>query len=217
MNHDLYFLPLITRALEQADRAAALLQAFVEIEELGRRPAYARGFENFGRFMAEVRHHLVSREGQAADAESMRTLLVELATGAFGGNEAERAALADLIRAHPELSEVCQQLISTVGTSGDEERVVGLRLMRDRAVIAHLELDCEHPRQSIGSILPGDYALETESGRLLWEARLTARDLLWGAAFPGRALDLAADTGEPPAIVTREERLLGGELILRSP
>jgi len=214
MNHDLYFVPMIARALSQADPAGALRRAFAEIEELGRQPAYARGFENFHRFMAEVQRHATSDELHESDVESIRALLVELTTGAFDGNEDERKAVLDLVLSTPRLQAEYEQLSAVVGADGRKAKTATINLLKGAELLARIEFDRAHPRASVGRVLPGDYSLALETGRVIWEGRLAARDLLWSAAFPERALDLAADTGGRPTTVTREEQLLGGELML---
>jgi len=215
MNQDLYFLPVIVRALEQADHADAIGRAFAEIEELGRQPAYSRGFENFHRFMAEVQRHAASDELHQIDVESIRALLVELATDTFDGDAGERQAVLDLIVSEPQLQTEYEQLSATVGSQGGEAETVILNLSRNAEPLTRMEFHRERPRASVGYVLPGDYSLTLETGRVIWEGHLTARDLLWSEAFPERALDLAADIGGRPTTTTREEQLLGGELILR--
>jgi len=215
MNQDLYFVPMIARALEQADHADALGRAFAEIEELGRLPAYSRGFENFHRFMPEVRRHSASDELHQVDVESIRALLVELATDTLDGDAGERQAVLDLIHSVPRLQAEYERLSATVGAHGSEAETVTMNLLKDAELLTQIEFDRQHPRASVGRVLPAHYSLALETGRVIWEGRLVARDLLWSAAFPGRALDLAADTGGRPTTTTREEQLLGGELTLR--
>jgi hypothetical protein len=215
MNQDLYFVPVIARALEQADRANALGRAFAEIEELGRQPVYSRRFENFHRFMAEVQRHAASDELHQVDVESIRELLVELATDTFDGNAEERQAVLDVILSQPRLTAEYEQLSATVGADGRKVKTTTINLLKGAELLTRIEFDREPPRASVGRVLPGDYSLALETGRVIWEGHLTARDLLWSAAFPERALDLAADTGGRPTTMTREEQLLGGELALR--
>ena len=165
--------------------------------------------------MAEVRHHSVSAEVHQIDIESIRMLLVELVTGTVDGNEDDRKAAADLVLSEPALREEYARLRDAIGTTVDETAVACLQLLKNGEIVTRFELDREHPRQSLANVMPGDYSLVLETGRGIWEGCLTPRDLLWGIAFPGRALDLAADTGERPTTATREEQLLGSELILR--
>ena len=51
MNDDLYFLPMIARALQQPDPEGALREAFERIRAMGQDPRYRRGYEQFLRFV----------------------------------------------------------------------------------------------------------------------------------------------------------------------
>jgi hypothetical protein len=70
-------------------------------------------------------------------------------------------------------------------------------------------------KQIIKNAKPGTYTIKLNTGRVLWEDRLTEKDLLWVYAFPEEGLPLAADTGDRNPIRTREVKILDGELILR--
>lgn len=69
--------------------------------------------------------------------------------------------------------------------------------------------------EKIRNIKPGHYDVRLNTGRILWQGELTERDLVWTAAFPEMDMTLAADTGDHAEHMTREIRLLEGELIIR--
>jgi hypothetical protein len=54
MSNDLYFIPLISKAVSQSSPRVALKKAFTEIIMIGKLPEYRRGFMQFRRFMAKV-------------------------------------------------------------------------------------------------------------------------------------------------------------------
>jgi hypothetical protein len=54
MSDDLYFVPILAQALGQGDVAAALRDAFAQIQAKGRLPRYHRGYRQFIGFMREV-------------------------------------------------------------------------------------------------------------------------------------------------------------------
>ena len=54
MCDDLFFIPIITRALQQQDPRVALREALEKIKTMGRSPRYSRGYEQFLRFMDEI-------------------------------------------------------------------------------------------------------------------------------------------------------------------
>ncbi len=62
---------------------------------------------------------------------------------------------------------------------------------------------------------PGLYTIKLNTGRFLWEGRLTEQELLWKYAFPEESFLLAADTGDQTTQRTREIILMKGDLILR--
>ena len=67
MDNYLYFIPLLARALQQADSGPALKQAFAEIERLGRQPEYEQGYRQFRRFMVTGARSRPSGEGDVPD------------------------------------------------------------------------------------------------------------------------------------------------------
>jgi hypothetical protein len=54
LSNDLFFIPIIERALRRPDVSAALREAFKSIETLGRQAPYRRGYDQFQRLMAEA-------------------------------------------------------------------------------------------------------------------------------------------------------------------
>ena len=60
MRKDLYFIPIITDALRDANPKAALKLAFHKIECLGKIEEHAQGFIQFCQFMKEVASHVTA-------------------------------------------------------------------------------------------------------------------------------------------------------------
>lgn len=54
MKDDLYFFPIIVKALRASDKKAAIKDAFVRIQEMGTQRRYRKGASQFGRFMESV-------------------------------------------------------------------------------------------------------------------------------------------------------------------
>jgi len=72
MPDDMFFIPMIARALEQSDARAAMIEAFERIEAMGQQPRYRGGYEQFLDFMNSV------ADGRAADApEETGALILE--------------------------------------------------------------------------------------------------------------------------------------------
>ena len=51
MADDLFFIPIIARALEEPRPKAAMLEAFEQIRAMGREPRYKRGYQQFAAFL----------------------------------------------------------------------------------------------------------------------------------------------------------------------
>lgn len=184
---DLYFLPIIAEALAQRHPRAALTVAFSGIERLSGRPDYQRGFRQFLQFM-----HAVVRARMRLDRNGVevRDLITQIAGDVPDPDSAElRGRIA---------SEYAEFIIERAGRS-----------------VGHIRLETQRSSGSVSRIEPGTYSVTLSTGWGIWEAALTERDLIWSAAFPGRALDAAADTGNVGAAATREIPLLDGELTLR--
>ena len=69
--------------------------------------------------------------------------------------------------------------------------------------------------KTIKNLKPGLYTITLDTGRILWQDRLTEKDLLWIYAFPEQDLAMAADTGEGKPRTTLEIELLDGEVTIR--
>ena len=54
MNDDLYFIPILAKALSEPARREALRTSFERVEALGRQPRFRQGHTQFRRFMAQV-------------------------------------------------------------------------------------------------------------------------------------------------------------------
>ncbi len=215
MSHELYFIPIIARAIEQRDVSRALRDTFAEIERLGHQPDHAWGYSNFQRFMAEAARSPAACQLEALQADGLRALIAELGTDTFEGDEAERQCALKLLGERPKWQAEYERFCTEHGTRCDESSEPQIVLMRGTEIVGRMELDRAGARRSVSDVSPGVYSLASDSGRLIWESRLTDRDLIWSSAYPGRSLDLAADTGESVANTSREETLLDGELILR--
>ena len=209
MSQNLYFIPLITGALQEPDIEKALREAFCKIKRLGTEKRYAEGLSNFRIFMdSAYRHH------QMTAIDGALELIAQLATGTFGGSLQEKRAFLDFIRSHPDLK-TRYEAIRRVEEDEDFTRgfpVIGV--LSDRGYDATKEFkkvpDCE----SFERILPGNYTIRlANTGWIIWEGELTAQKLIWHEAHTGENLPLAAGEGQP----TDEIDLLNnGQVILRT-
>ena len=77
MSNNLYFIPLIARAMQEPHPARALRAAFNEIVRLGCETEYARGYANFEQFMRAAAQRQLANATAAVEAECMSELVAE--------------------------------------------------------------------------------------------------------------------------------------------
>lgn len=212
MADDLYFIPVLARALESRAARSALREAFIEIERGGRRPGYERGLAQFHDFMAQVRdaHRRTERLNHLDEQERA----IEAAFGSTPGGEEERRTQLELIRS-AEARAVYEEVRAEIDAREATPVQLDIRLEQAEQELGAVTLSNDNPTSCIHDVVPGDCELLLESGRVLWEGTLTAADCIWTEAFPGEPVALAADTGHVRRRMSREVPLLGGELILR--
>ncbi len=171
MPDDLFFVPMITHALQQPDPKAAMLEVFEEIRRMGRESRYARGYQQFLQFMESVDQTRLQETPKELGAEILAAM----------------------------------------------ERPSGIEIIIERndKVVATCSFEQPSGARSVDGIVPGDYRVKLDTGRVLWEGNLAERELLWSKAFPGKPLKMAADSGQPMGEPTREISLLEGTVILR--
>lgn len=215
MTKDLYFLPIIADALKQPDPRVSLREALEKIQNLGRQPKYERGFLQFQQFMTKVKRNwekgCQKPEDMARDV--IRYLALQVGTGLLEGDEVK--AILDLIRSHPLWQEEFERLCGETSKSKMAQKIPEIIIERNGERIASIPCGNFPVTHKIQNVTPGLYTISLDTGRILWQEELTQQELLWAIAFPGEALDLAADTGEGVERSTREIRLLDGRLIIR--
>ena len=207
MNHDLYFVSILARALQGPDPRESLKNAFEMIERRGQEPGYQEGYRNFCRFMAEVgMHH------RMWDEHDLRMAALELFAGTPSEAERWKTPLAKLAERAPWLKDECEALSQACGP---RPRAFNLQLFREGRQIAELTFETARGSRLVNVICLGCYALRLDMGLVLWEEVLTAADLLWTEAFGGKELVLAAEDGEVRRQPSREVKVPDAGLILR--
>jgi hypothetical protein len=215
MNRSLFFIPLIARALGQSNPRKALVEAFREIQSLGRDPACAEGFAMFVSFMKEVAEswklqNLLSDDSGVAILEDFSLQLAAKSPLNAPFSEKDQSGLPPAL-----LKQIIQRL-HTLSLMDTEPIQVEIDIIRDREIYETLDMDPTEPVQRISGILPGKYTFRLGSGRVLWEVDLEEKDLLLKLANPGKNLKLAADTGKDHRLSpTRKVAALNGELVFR--
>jgi len=191
-NRDLYFISILEEALAHDDLQHALPRAFRRIEQLGSTPEFAEGYEQFKRFMQEIRTSH-ERAAELLDNEWLALLTEEFLPSdiEYGGGP-------------------------VANTRGTPIPVLHLRFTREHEVLKEMAFDEGCHVHRVSGLTPGRYALCLRSGRVLWESHLGPQELLWRVAYPGEPFAAAADTGDQRyRLPTREFRVGNDELRLR--
>ncbi len=210
MNHDLYFIPILARAMRRPDSRPALARAFAEIKALGEQDEYADGYMQFKQWMNEV--------SQKSEAEKLLDdiawkLVASLDRGDLNDDWAVRDRAVEFICSRPEWRSIYEHFTSDFEI--DDERSAKITLMLKRNEVPIGSVQCTVSEKGIfHEITPGFHALELDSGRVIWEGELTERELLWLHAYPDHALELAASSGDETSKPTKEHSLLDGELVM---
>ncbi len=185
MDKNLYFIKIIQEALGQTDAGQALKKAFEKIEVRGQEPEYLKGYQQFLRFMSFVRDEL-------------------------NKNQAVTTPDAEI---DPEV--ILERVSAQLDRFEPEEALPGLVVEREGHSIATLEVQGPGRIGAVENVSPGQYSIRLDNGRRLWAGKLGQVDLLWREAFKEEPLALAAETEKSQAMVSREIRLLDGEIIVR--
>lgn len=215
MNDNLYFIPIITEALQKTDPKKSLRRVFDRIQSLGERPQYRVGFKQFERFMAIVESGLDTGNDDLDEADAMSTLITELVTDMFEGGDDERQKALNVIRSQPQWRKEYGNLTTEMDQLNQRPSGFMFLVFRENRRFGSVVFSKIPESKMIENITSGSYSISLDNGRLIWEGRLTERDLLWTRAFPGKALQLAADTGERKGHPSKTFRCIEGGIGIR--
>ncbi|MBC2714913.1 MAG: hypothetical protein HF978_06350 [Desulfobacteraceae bacterium] len=217
MNNYMYFLALIADALQQPNPKNVLAEALSKIIQLGKDPRYEQVFLQFQHFMIEVSKNWEIYFSKPDDIyyDNLQDLAFQLATDIFQGDQDETQNILDQIRSHPPLWNEYDELCSEAKPARFAHQQMNIIVEYEGEHFYSLPIQITPITKMISGALPGRYIIRFNTGRILWQGELKEHDLLWGKAFPARELELAAETEERTAIVTREIKLLDGEMIIR--
>jgi hypothetical protein len=212
MYEGLYYIPLIARALQEPDVKTSLRDAFSTIERLGRQERYSEGFQNFELFMDAA-----YCQYEIAAADYVLAVAAQLATGGFEDGP-QMKLLLDIIRSEPEWLAEYEAICRSQVQEDLSQSLPVIRIIGEKGPIAEQSFSQVPGRLSFDGILPGNYVLElVNTGWIIWEGALTAKELIWSQAYPDRNLPLAAETTSAQIPATSEKDLLGSkDVVLRT-
>jgi hypothetical protein len=215
MDNDLYFIPIIAKALQQKDTEESLKQAFDEIESLGQRPDYQRGYQQFQRFMVAVNGRVKENESDLLEVNTVRALMTELATGTFEGSDEEQQMALRIVQSRLQWQDEYNTLVAEIEQLHKYPKGIGISIFRENELLESFTFMKIPDYKTIDNIIPGSYNIALATGRVIWQGQLDKRDLIWTEAYPGRALRLSADTGEPEGKPTKQSSVFDGEIMLQ--
>lgn len=214
MSDTVYFIPILSRALQDPELRTPLNNAFKEIKEKGTQKRYTEGYKNFELFM-----HAVQKRHEIIATDYTRQLIAELATRTFEGTPKEIKQLMSIIRSHP-LWRTEYRTIRQRERDTDlmRDSFPTLTVLGNKGLAKWVAFKKAPDSVSIDNIVPGNYKIKlVNTGWIIWEGELTAEELIWSAAYKGKDLSMAAETETAQIGHTNEMDLLNnGELILRT-
>ena len=210
----LYFIPIIAQALESGDPKKAMQEAFNKIQALGTQPEYKEGFRQF--------LELVKTAVKPSDEDSEEkiqqiknatySLIYDLATDTFEGDEAQKEALINALEGHPQWKAEYERIKNEAQDFLAPETEIEIEVLRENQIIGSFLISTDP--SSLGSISPGRYTVRFSNGRVLWEGDVSREDVLWTFAYPEKDLPMAAETEPSQREPTRTISLLDGELLM---
>ena len=211
---DLYFIPIIVKALGRPDRETALAEAFRMIRNIGEDGEFTRGWEQFEGFMAIVADSAASGGGLGGLPPSVANTIIELAFEAIELRE-DMAELARVLALNDFWAE--RYLAFREEWLNDQKILhpISLHVFKGGRAVQELVFEKTPGVASVTDIGPGRYEIELSTGRLLWAGDFFETDVILSHAFPEQPLDLAASTEEAEESPSREINLLDDEIVVR--
>lgn len=208
----LYFIPIIERALQSADPAHAMKEAFDEIWNLGKQEEYREGFQQFLEFTKISIKPLEEDSGQKIQfiRDTIYRLMYELTTGTFEGDEQQKSDLTDTLRNIPLWNVEFEHIKEEARGILFSEEPLKIEILRENRIMGSYPIS---PIPSFfDAVIPGRYMFRLSNGRVLWEGNLNKEDLIWVFAFPDQEFDMAAETEDSERRPTKTISLLDGEI-----
>ena len=189
----LCFIPMIARALHDSEVHRALRDVFARMEQLGRCQSYEPGAGQFQRFMNAAM--AVADRASSEESGSLEEWMRVLASG-----DPENGRFETLMN----------KILDLPRGSEPPELIV----FRDDREIGTITVTIDGSAGRLSNISAGGYRVASRTGWTLWEGQLSAEQVRWSSAFPGRPYEVAADTERRKRVATLTETLLDGELVL---
>ena len=218
MPNNLFFIPLIEKALQAVNTKAALRVALNRIVEWGRKPEYQRGFLQFERLMKEVNRRIEERAILSNMCEIVaEDFMLQAVTGLMADDQEEMQAILDLIHSNPRW-EGCYRKLQTEGSKSEwssKHRPTVILIEKNGEMISSIPIGDVPITRTIRPLTPGFFTARLSTGRMLWENESKQKDLVWSKALLRKDLDLATGTDARINRMTKEICLFENKLVLQ--
>jgi hypothetical protein len=213
---NLYFIPILARALDSEDHFSAFQDALTEIIRLGEMPEYKKGFEQFEMFIASGVQSLKDDAKALSEYQDMilDSLLLALALDTLAGSEELKGLLLQRIQDDPQIAKRYEDLCQHLAKEKESEPALDVELYREGELLDSQAYPTILHRTIFTQIQPGRYSLKLSTGWVLWEGTLEEKDLIWNIAFPSVAYPMAATTEIDERSHTKSINLMGGKVEL---
>ncbi len=213
----LYFIPILAKAFERPDSETAFKEAIDEIQRLGKLPEYEEGYEQFKSFMKAGIKDSKDEPGKLSALKEtvLERIITALATDTFIGSEEVRIELLKQIQDNPELKQQYEKTVLELFPPQEEYHPPAFELYKNDSLIPAHSITEATKEIVYTNIDAGNYTLKLSNGRLLWEGNVNRNHIMWEHAFPGKALPMAADTGETEIEPTMVTAILNGETTIK--
>jgi hypothetical protein len=215
-NQNLYFIRLLQKAFRSPDKKRAMRAAIDEIESKSKLAEYREGYRNFQAFLKAIDKYASSEPEIASGlaAEIIELKMIDILTNTFQGNEKDKRAILELIKADPGLLSDYEALKIEISEFLPAEASIMIEIIKNGSLYTSLAYEPSSTLVSVKGITPGSYAIRLSTGLLLWEGQLQEKELIWTRAFPKEKVKAAAETKAIPRKASLSKPLLNGEFTL---
>jgi len=197
-NNELYFIPILIKAFEKEELDSSVESAINEIEKLGKKKEYKKGYEQFEKFLVAGWHSI--RGGNY-----IIKILAGIGMYYISQSETEKEVLISKIESNMELKRGYQKIQKLFGNPIS----LGLELYKGAKLLSEFFLDDEE--KEISHIEAGNYSIKLNNGRLLWEGKITKKEILIDKNERNN-YKMAAATSESQEKPTRTIELINNEI-----
>ena len=215
MNHNLYFIEILSKALLQRDIAKALRNAFEEIIALGSTEPYSQGFGQFQEFMEVVNTHHKKKQCNTLLAEYINELIIDVAAELYKGSDEEQQNILNMIKSRPLLRREYDKIRTEIQELTTPIKGFEIVVCCNDKIVESVPFTALPASKTINNVAPGVYRISFETGRIIWQGELTEKNLVWAKAYPGKPVKLAADTTQRKTESTKEFIIFDGEIMIR--